>query len=279
METFLDKIRLEKLDEVARNQEGESEAALWEKVKELPPAIPFNQAVSRKPGTPLSIIGEVKAKAPNRENVKVLDPVQIANAYNEAEIQAISVLTDEKYFGGSLDTLEEIRTLTDRPILQKEFIVSPYQLLQGRLRGASAALILVYYFNGKELHSMLDSAKAIGIETVVECSLPEELPRALEANPDILMINNRAIAAIPRNPNGTYHKGSVEVSANWWNSYEDLREWKKQDGKVLISASCISTPQDVETLLHLPFDAMLIGNAAMAAQDKVAFLNSMKVAP
>lgn len=277
MQTFLDTVRLEKLKEVAQEKITISEDELWEKLESCSPAIPFREAILRKSNHSLSIIGEVKAKAPNRENVKILDPVEIAHDYNRAEIQAISVLTDNKHFGGSLDVLETIREHTRRPLLQKEFIVTPYQLLQGRLRGASAALILVYYFNETELKTILETAKRIGIETVVECSLPEELPRALAANPDILMINNRAIAAIPANPNKTYHMGSVDVSVAWWNDNDELQAWKQQEGKALISASCISEPKHVRKLFPYPFDAMLVGNAAMAAKDRVGFLNSMKV--
>ena len=84
-----------------------------------------------------------------------------------------------------LKTLEIVREATVLPLLHKEFIITPYQLLEGRLRGASAALILAYYFQQAELAKIITEAKTIGLEAVVECSLETELPRALAVNPDI----------------------------------------------------------------------------------------------
>lgn len=263
--------------EISRNEAIISEKALWEKVGILKPAPSFAKAIRRNPPAQMSIIAEIKAKAPSRENVRSLDPIRVVQDYENAGVNAVSVLTDEKYFGGSLETLERVHQTSDLPLLHKEFIVHPYQLLQGRLRGASAALILVYYFQEKELRRMLEFAKKIGVEAVVECSLPEELPRALKVNPDILMINNRPIAAIPANSVQTYDQGSVEVSVQWWERWQALREWKAQSDKVLISASCISSPEDVRQIVTLPYDAILIGNAAMTAQDRVTFLKNLAI--
>ena len=278
METFLDKVRQEKLREISRDALGISEQTLWEKVENIAPAPSFANALRRKPQQPISIIAEVKAKAPNRENVTHLDPVSVVQDYLRAGAKAVSVLTDTKHFGGSLETLEAVSQVITLPLLHKEFIIHPYQLLQGRVRGASAALILVYYFQKAELKRMLEQTKRVGVEAVVECSLPEELPRALEVNPDMLLINNRPIAAIPADPSQTYHQGSIEVSVQWWEKWKDLREWKAQPGKTLISASCISSPEHVKRIVTLPYDAILIGNAAMMARDRVAFLKKLAIA-
>ncbi len=279
MKTFLDQVCEQKFTEIALHQEQISEADLRQQVEQLPPVPSFSQALLRPPGAPLSIIAEVKAKAPGRENVKVLDLDQIVTEYQAGGVQALSVLTDESHFGGSLETLATVRQKTTLPLLHKEFIVDPYQLLQGRLRGASAALILVYYFSEIELEQMIEHARQMGVQAVVECSLSEELPRALSANPDILLINNRPIAAIPANPSRTYQQGSVEVSVQWWSDTPELREWKAQDGKCLISASCISEPSHVQKLVDLPYDAILIGNAAMKASNRIEFLQSLQVTP
>jgi len=277
LETFLDKVRQEKLLEISRHQALLSESTLWEKVRTLPAVPSFAKAIRRSPQEPMSIIAEVKARAPSRQNVTALDPISVVQDYEKAGVNAVSVLTDEKYFGGSLETLETIHQTSELPLLHKEFIIDPYQLLQGRLRGASAALILVYYFQENELRTMLELTKKIGVEAVVECSLPEELPRALKVNPDILMINNRPIAAIPANPVQTYDQGSVDVSVQWWETWQALRAWKTQSDKILISASCISAPEHVRQIVTLPYDAILIGNAAMAAQDRVTFLKNLAI--
>jgi len=133
----------------------------------------------------------------------------------------------------------------------------------------------VYYFQQAELAKIIAEAKKIGLEAVVECSLENELPRALAVNPDILMINNRAIAAIPEEPVETYDLGSVDVISSWWERNPELRSWKKQPGKLLISASCVNSQEDIQSLLKIPCDAALIGNAAMVAPDRATFIRSL----
>ena len=275
MKTFLDQVREEKWAEIAQQQAQVPEQALWRQAEALAPATSFAKALHRPTHAPLSIIAEVKAKAPSRENTSSLDAAGIVQEYQRGGAKAISVLTDTKHFGGSLHTLSAARQATSLPLLHKEFIVSPYQLLQGRVRGASAALILVYYFQEAELQEILAHTRKVGVEAVVECSLPEELPRALHANPDILLINNRPIAALPAGSTQTYNQGSVAVSVRWWETQKALREWKAQTGKVLISASCINRPEDVQRLVGLPYDAVLVGNAAMVAEDRTAFLKNL----
>jgi len=217
----------------------------------------------------------VKAKAPGRINVDQLETETIVKEFEHGGAKAISVLTDQIWFGGSLNILEKVSRATTLPLMHKEFIINSYQLLEGRLRGASAALILAYYFHQKELAKIVKEAKNIGLEAVVECSVENELPRALAINPDILMINNRPISAIPEEPTETYDKGSIEVTSDWWERYPELRSWKRQPGKLLISASCINSPEDVKSILKIPCDAVLIGNAAMTAHDRVEFLRSL----
>ena len=275
MKTFLDKLYDLKLKEVAQRQKLIPEKHLRNRAESLENTVDFRTALIRAPDEAISLITEVKSKAPGRKNVESLDPEEIVRDYEAGGAKAISVLTDENWFGGSLETLEIVRKTTVLPLLHKEFIITPYQLLEGRVRGANAALILVYYFQQAELRKIIDTAKAVGLETVVECSLKNELPRALAVNPDILMINNRAIAAIPEKPVETYDQGSVDVISSWWESNSELRSWKKQPGKLLISASCVNSTEDIQSLLKIPCDAALIGNAAMVAPNRTAFIRSL----
>ena len=217
----------------------------------------------------------MKSRAPGRINVEQLETETIVKEFEHGGAKAISVLTDQSWFGGSLGILEKVSRATTLPLMHKEFIINSYQLLEGRLRGASAALILAYYFNQTELRKIVTEAENIGLEAVVECSVENELPRALAINPDILMINNRPIAAIPEDPTETYDKGSIEVISEWWERYPELRTWKRQPGKLLISASCINSPEDIKRILKIPCDAALVGNAVMTAHDRVGFLRSL----
>ena len=275
MRTFLDKLHDLKLKEVSQRQKIISEKYLRSRIETLGYAADFRTALLRAPEESISLIPEIKSKAPGRNNVESFDPEAVVRDYESGGAKAISVLTDENWFGGSLETLEIVRKATVLPLLHKEFIITPYQLLEGRVRGASAALILAYYFQKKELDEIMTEVKTIGMEAVVECSLENELPRALAVNPDILMINNRAIAAIPEEPVKTYNLGSVDVISSWWERNQELRSWKKQPGKLLISASCVNSPEDIQSLQEIPCDAALIGNAAMVAKDRAAFIRSL----
>ena len=275
MRTFLDKLHDIKLKEVDQRRKIISENNLRSQAEALGNATDFRTALLRAPDEPISLIAEVKSKAPGRKNVENLDPEAVVRDYESGGAKAISVLTDNNWFGGSLETLEIVRETTILPLLHKEFIITPYQLLEGRVRGASAALILAYYFQQAELCEIINEVKTIGLEAVIECSLENELSRVLEVNPDILMINNRAIAAIPEEPIKTYNLGSVDVISSWWERNPELRSWKKQPGKLLISASCVNSPEDIQSLLKIPCDAALIGNAAMVAPDRAAFIRSL----
>ena len=275
MRTFLDKLRVLKQNEVSKRKIEISEDHLRAEVNSLEKAPNFRKQLIRNPEDPISLILEVKSRAPGRINVEQLETETIVKEFEHGGAKAISVLTDQSWFGGSLGVLEKVSRATTLPLMHKEFIINSYQLLEGRMRGASAALILAYYFNQTELGKIVTEAENIGLEAVVECSVENELPRALAINPDILMINNRPIAAIPEDPNETYDKGSIEVISEWWVRYPELRSWKRQPGKLLISASCINTPEDVKRILKIPCDAALVGNAAMTAHDRVGFLRSL----
>ena len=275
MRTFLDRLRALKQKEVAKRQKEINEYHLRSAINDLEKSPDFRKGLIRNPGKPISLIVEVKPKAPGRINVEKLEIETVVKDFENGGARAISVLTDQSWFGGSLSILEKVSRITTLPLMHKEFIINSYQLLEGRLRGASAALILAYYFHQEELAKIVTEAKNIGLEAVVECSVENELPKALAINPDILMINNRPIAAIPEDPSETYNKGSIDVISKWWNRYPEFRSWKKQPGKLLISASCINSPEDIKSILKIPCDAALVGNAAMTAQDRVGFLRSL----
>ena len=275
MRTFLDKLRELKQNEVVKRQKEINEENLWTEVNNLEKAPDFRKRLIRKPGEPISLILEVKSRAPGRINVEQLETETVVKEFERGGAKAISVLTDQSWFGGSLEILEKVSRVTTLPLMHKEFIINSYQLLEGRLRGASAALILAYYFQQTELAKIVTETKNIGLEAVVECSVENELPRALAVNPDILMINNRPIAAIPEDPTETYDKGSIEVISEWWERYPELRSWKRQPGKLLISASCVNSPEDIQSILKIPCDAALVGNAAMTAHNRVGFLRSL----
>ena len=276
MKTFLDRVRRQKQGEIEKKIKKFSEKVLRKKLDESINIPEFKKNLLRHYGDEISLILEVKSRSPGGKNIDSIDPEKIVCDYELGGAKAISVLTDEFWFGGSLEILGKVSKSTTLPILHKEFIIDPYQLLEGRLRGASAALILAYYFEELELYEIINEARKIGLESVVECSIEDELQRAIAVNPDILMINNRPIASIPEDPSREYDKGNINVTLSWWEKNSDLRLWKKQPEKLLISASCINSQEDIKMLSKIPCDAVLIGNSAMKADDRLGFLYSLR---
>jgi indole-3-glycerol phosphate synthase len=271
--TFLERMRQRKIQEIEARQRVISLMELRQRCADAAPVLDWCASVQRASGP--ALIAELKARSPAQQNVANPDWVQVVQDYEAGGAAAISVLTDETYFGGSLEVLQAVSEQTALPRLHKEFIVGEYQLREGRLRGASAALILVAYFDEDTLREIVDCCAAVGVTALVECSLEEELPRALAVNPDALLLNNRPIAALPEDPQQGYLQGSIENSLRWWQEHPALRDWKAQPNKCLISASCIESRADAERLATVPFDAFLIGNAVMRAPDRVAFLQQL----
>ena len=175
MKTFLDKLRELKQSEVSKRKEKINEDLLRSEVNNLEKAPDFRKQLIRNHGAPISLIVEVKSRAPGRINVEQLETETIVKEFERGGAKAISVLTDQSWFGGSLGILEKVSRATTLPLMHKEFIINSYQLLEGRLRGASAALILAYYFQESELSNIILEAKKMGLERVVECSVEEEL--------------------------------------------------------------------------------------------------------
>ena len=141
MKKFLDRVRRLKLDEIEKRKEKFSEKFLRNKLEESIDIPEFKKNLLRNYDEEISLILDVKTRSPGKRNIDSLDPEKIVCDYERGGAKAISVLTDEFWFGGSLEILEKVCKSTSLPILHKEFIIAPYQLLEGRIRGASAALI------------------------------------------------------------------------------------------------------------------------------------------
>ena len=143
----------------------------------------------------LSIIAEIKRKSPSRGDLAPIeDPVKLAHKFSKAGAAAISVLTDEDYFGGSTHDLvhvvEGLTALHPCPVLRKDFIIHPYQIAQSKKMGASAILLIVAVVKD-QLKEFLNIADHIGIDALVEVHNEEELKIALDANAQIIGVNNR----------------------------------------------------------------------------------------
>ncbi len=140
----------------------------------------------------ISIIAEIKRRSPSKGDLNInLDPVRMATIYQEAGAVAISVLTEENFFGGSVDDLTQARASVDIPILRKDFILDEYQIWDSRKIGADAILLIAAILTDDELKKLYDIAMIAGLEVLLEVHSESELERALLLDPKIIGINNR----------------------------------------------------------------------------------------
>ena len=210
------------------------------------------------------IIAEIKRRSPSRGEIRAgFEPAACARAYAEAGAAAISVLTDERFFGGHLDHLEKARQMVSLPLLRKDFLVDPYQVDEARIRGADAVLLIVAVFGGAAgasgLAQLRRRADELSLDALVEVHDEAELDVALEAGADLVGINNRDLRSF-----------AVDLGVT-----ERLAP-RVPEGVVVVAESGISTRSDVERLEAAGADAVLVGGALMGEADVGAALRRLR---
>ncbi len=212
---------------------------------------PFREALVR-PG--LSLIAEFKRRSPSAGDISAAATVaEQVGAYERGGAAALSVLTDERHFGGSLDDLRAARAACDLPILRKDFIVDPYQLYEAAVNGADAVLLIVRALDDVDLAGLYGEARGLDLDCLVEVHDGEELQRALALDADVIGVNNRDLDS-----------GEVDVAT----TYELITDVPA--GKTIVAESGISERAQLEELERVGVDAVLIGSALMAAADPEA---------
>ncbi len=208
------------------------------------------------------IIAEVKQASPSKGIIRAdFDPAEIALAYAANGATAISVLTDEKYFRGKLHYLLYIKTeLLGRPVpvMRKDFIIDPYQVCESRAYGADAILLIVAILTPRKLKQLLSLARKLGMACLVEAHNKGEVRIAVDSGARIIGINNRDLTTM---------KTDIVTTAR-------LRPLIPQD-RIVVSESGISDRQDVLRMQALGVDAVLVGEALMAAPDIAARLKEL----
>jgi indole-3-glycerol phosphate synthase len=212
---------------------------------------PFMEALVR-PG--LSLIAEFKRRSPSGGAIDVEAPVTgTVQAFERGGAAALSVLTDEAHFGGSLDDLLAARGACDLPILRKDFVVDPYQLYEAAAHGADAVLLIVRALGDEQLAALHAEALGLDLDPLVEVHDGEELERALELDATVLGINNRNLDS-----------GEVDLTT----TFELMPDVPA--GKTVVAESGISELAELDELDRVGVDAVLIGEALMRAPDPEA---------
>jgi indole-3-glycerol phosphate synthase len=208
----------------------------------------------------VSIIAEIKRASPVKGVFKAdLDPAEQALKYKEGGARAISVLTDEQFFKGSVDDLRAARNAAGLPILRKDFVIDEYQLWEARVMLADAALLIVRILDRAQLRDYIALAREeLKLATLVEVHGEKELEAALDAKAPIIGINNRDLDSF---------KVTLETTAR-------LRPLIPAD-RVVVSESGISTREDIVLLKNMGVDAALIGEELVKAEDPAAKLKEL----
>ena len=220
---------------------------------------PFEQAVAR---AGLSFICEVKRASPSKGLIApAFDHLAIARSYEEARADAISCLTEPKWFMGSLDYLADIARELVTPVMRKDFVVDSYQIFEAKVAGASAVLLLCGVLDDEQLADYIELCDDLGMSALVEAYDEEELNRAVAVGARVIGVNNRNLR---------------DFSVDFENA-QRMRELIPDD-RLYVAESGVSSLADVTTIAHMGADAALVGEFLMRADDKVALLAQMREA-
>ena len=254
---ILDEILLRTRADLALRRERVSLASLEAACGGLPPARSLAAAL-RRPGV-VTCIAEHKRRSPSAGWIReASDVAEVVGAYARAGAAALSVLTDEPFFGGGLPDLRRARAAVDIPILRKDFMVDRYQVVEARAAGADAILIIVAALGDPEIATLLGAARDVGLEAMVEVHDRAELERALALGAEIVGINNRDLKTF------TIDR---ELAIR-------LRPLVPPRG-VVVAESGIRDGADVARLRAAGVDAMLVGETLMRAPDPGAALAAL----
>ncbi|MCH2124919.1 MAG: indole-3-glycerol phosphate synthase TrpC [Pirellulaceae bacterium] len=249
MSTILDKIVAKKREEIAVASERRPAAELLADLAQAPPVRDFFGALAAVGS--IKLIAEVKKASPSKGVIREdFDPLAIAQTYEQCGATCISVLTDESFFQGSLKILRDIRAAVDIPVLRKDFILDPYQLLEARLAGADAVLLIAECLDDCSLRSLHNRTLELGMTPLVEFYEPKNLIRVIEAGATLIGVNNRDLRNFQTDLNHTVR----------------MREKISAD-RLLVGESGIHSRADVELLEAAGVDAILVGESLMASAD------------
>jgi indole-3-glycerol phosphate synthase len=258
MSTILDKIVASKRQEIAAARAHTPEPDLEHRLADAPPIRDFRAALDR-PGT-VQIIAEVKRASPSAGLLRAdFDPVAIARLYAENGAACISVLTDEPFFQGRLSYLAAIRNTVGVPLLRKDFILDRYQLLDARLAGADAVLLIAECLEGDTLPRLFREAAELGMQCLVELYDAANLPRVLASGARLVGVNNRDLRTFV-----TCLEHTIDVA-------------KQLPSDVcLVSESGIRNRADVLWLQERGVSAVLVGETLMRSADIGAKLDELR---
>ncbi len=260
--TYLDRIMVRTAADLAARMADTPIADLERRAEERGPALSLAKALS---GEHIAVIPEIKRASPSKGRFPVeIDPASVARDYIGGGASAISVLTDEPFFQGSLADMDAVaaESAGRLPVLRKDFVIDRYQLVEARAFGADAALLIVAALSQHQLVSLSEAARELGLSILVEIHDEAELERAVSANAAVIGINNRDL-----------HSFHVDLAVS-----ERLAPQCPADS-VVVAESGIFTRADVERVARAGASAILVGEALITASDRHARLHELTTVP
>jgi indole-3-glycerol phosphate synthase len=233
-----------------------SMGALHERIDAQAPALDAHSFLSRDE---MNVIAEVKRSSPSKGNLApISDPAALAEKYQEAGAAAVSVLTEQRKFGGSLADLDAVRSRIEIPVLRKDFMVDEYQFLEARAHGADIVLLIVAALSKSQLKDFYDLATELGMASLVEVHTQSELESAMDISPRIVGVNSRNLK-------------TLEVSAS---VFEELIP-TIPSSVIRVAESGISTRADVAQAQKAGATAILVGESLVKSGDPISAMREL----
>jgi indole-3-glycerol phosphate synthase len=257
MATYLDRILAAHRQAAAADRRDLDE--MMARASALPPARDFAGALAS--GDRMAVISEVKRRSPSKGDLAPdLDPALLASSYESGGAAALSVLTDREFFGGSPEDLAAARAAVGLPVLRKDFTVSAADVLDARLMGADAVLLIVAALDEQELASLLALAASVGLAALVEVHDEAEAARAAGCGATVIGVNQRDLVTFEVDTRRAVRVAGV-----------------LPDGVVRVAESGIRDEADAATLADAGFHALLVGETLVRSDDPAAAVGSLRV--
>jgi indole-3-glycerol phosphate synthase len=225
------------------------DAALMARASAMPPTRDFESAL--RAAAPLAVIAEVKRASPSAGPIaEDANASMLARAYADGGAAAISVLTEPRHFHGSIADLQAVRSSVALPVLRKDFVVHPAQVIESRAAGADAVLLIVAALTDGELRALLEAAADLGLAPLVETHSDDDLRRALATEARVIGVNARDLESLEVDLEGAL-----------------VRLGRVEEGRVAVLESGVATRGDVDAALAAGASAILVGETLMRAED------------
>ena len=257
--SVLGKIVEKKKEQLAYAKSATPLTSLKSLARNIPEPRNFAEAI-RRTRTPIKLIAEVKKASPSKGLIRAdFNHIAIASVYEEKKVDAVSVLTEEDFFQGKLEFLEEVKQLVSCPVLRKDFIFDEYQIYEARANKADAILLIGAILGLKQAEEYLGAARELGLSVLFEVHDFAELETALRIHAPVIGINNRNLKTLAIDLNTTF----------------ELKKEIPKD-RIVVSESGIRTRDDVLRLEESGIDAMLIGTSFMESQDIAKKIDNLR---